>query len=80
VSARRAPAARARGTSDGRWCAAISLPSGRRKVVHGDTERAAIKARRDLLAEIDAGRPLLLGRTPTLGDRTRRGQSTPAWL
>jgi hypothetical protein len=66
--------------SDERWCAAVTLPSGRRKVVHGDTERAAIKARRDLLAELDAGRPLPLGRTPTLRDRTRRGRSTPASL
>lgn len=54
--------------SDGKWCAAVTLPSGRRKVVYGDDEKAALKARRDLLAEIEAGRPVPLGRTPTLGD------------
>jgi integrase len=54
--------------SDGKWCAAVTLPSGRRKVVYGDSERAAIKARRDLLAQMDAGRPVPLGRTPSLGD------------
>jgi integrase len=53
--------------SDGKWCAAVTLPSGRRKVVYGDTEKAALKARRDLLAELDAGRPIPLGRTPLLG-------------
>jgi integrase len=50
----------------------VTLPSGRRKVVYGATERAAIKARRDLLSEIDAGRPVALGRTPKLGDYLNR--------
>lgn len=58
--------------SDGRWCASVTLPSGRRRVVYGDTQRAAVKARRDLLGEIDAGRPVPLGRTPTLGDYLTR--------
>lgn len=58
--------------SDGKWCAAVTLPSGRRKVVYGDTEKAARKARRDLLAEIEAGRPMPLGRTPTLADYLTR--------
>ncbi|WP_326550219.1 tyrosine-type recombinase/integrase [Micromonospora sp. NBC_01813] len=53
--------------SDGKWCAAVTLPSGRRKVVYGVDEKAALKARRALLAEIEAGRPVPLGRTPTLG-------------
>lgn len=53
--------------SDGKWCAAVTLPSGRRKVVYGDTEKDALQARRNLLAEVDAGRPVPLGRTPTLG-------------
>jgi integrase len=53
--------------SDGRWCAAVTLPSGRRKTVYGKTEKEALKARRDLLAELDAGRPVPLGRTPTVG-------------
>lgn len=53
--------------SDGKWCASVTMPSGRRKVVYGDSEKAALKARRDLLAEIEAGRPVPLGRTPTLG-------------
>lgn len=54
--------------SDNRWCASVTLPSGRRKVVYGDTEKAALKARRDLLREIEAGRPVAIGRTPKLGD------------
>jgi integrase len=53
--------------SDGRWCAAVTLPSGRRKVVYGDSEREVLRKRRDLLKEIEAGRPVPLGRTPTLG-------------
>ncbi len=52
--------------SDGLWCAAVTLPSGRRKVVYGKTEREALKRRRVLLAEVEAGRPVPLGRTPTL--------------
>lgn len=58
--------------SDGKWCAAVTLPSGRRKVVYGDDEKAARKARRDLLAEIEAGRPVPLGRTPTMIDYLNR--------
>jgi integrase len=54
--------------SDGKWCASVTLASGRRKVVYGDSKRAALKARRDLLKEVDAGRPVPLGRVPTLGD------------
>lgn len=54
--------------SDNRWCASVTLPSGRRKVVYGDTEKAAIRARRELLAKVDAGRPVAAGRTPKLGD------------
>lgn len=61
-----------RRSSDGKWCASVTLPSGRRKVVYGATERAASKARRDLLQEIDAGRPVALGRTPKLGDYLNR--------
>jgi integrase len=53
--------------SDGKWCAAVTLPSGRRKVVYGDDEREVLRKRRKLLAELDAGRPVPLGRTPTLG-------------
>ena len=58
--------------SDNRWCASVTLPSGRRKVVYGDSEKAALKARRDLLKEIEAGRPVALGRTPKLGDYLNR--------
>jgi integrase len=54
-------------TSDEKWCAAVTLPSGRRKIVYGDTEREALQKRRKLLAEVEAGRPVPLGRTPTLG-------------
>lgn len=54
--------------SDGKWVAAVTLPSGRRKVVYGKSEREATKKRRDLLAEVDAGRPVPLGRTPSLRD------------
>lgn len=53
--------------SDGKWCAAVTLPSGRRKVVYGATEKEAIRERRKLLAAIDAGKPQPAGRTPTLG-------------
>ncbi|MGV9805553.1 tyrosine-type recombinase/integrase [Micromonospora chersina] len=52
--------------SDGKWVAAVTLPSGRRKVVYGATEREAMQKRRKLLAEIEQGRPVALGRTPTL--------------
>lgn len=52
--------------SDGRWCAAVTLPSGRRKVAYGDTEKEAIRNRRRMLADIDAGKPAAIGRTPTL--------------
>jgi integrase len=58
--------------SDGRWCASVTLPSGRRKTVYGKTEREALRKRRELLAEIDAGRPVPLGRTPTLGQYLTR--------
>ncbi|HKS47367.1 MAG TPA: site-specific integrase [Amycolatopsis sp.] len=58
--------------SDGKWCASVTLPSGRRKTVYGDDEKAASKARRDLLAEIEAGRPVALGRAPKLGDYLNR--------
>jgi hypothetical protein len=53
--------------SDGLWVAAVTLPSGRRKVVYGKTEREAPKARRDLLRDVETGRPVPLGRTPKLG-------------
>lgn len=53
--------------SDGRWCSAVTLPSGRRKVVYGVDEKDALRARRKLLAEIEAGRPVTVGRDPTLG-------------
>ncbi|MDQ7910756.1 site-specific integrase [Phytohabitans sp. ZYX-F-186] len=53
--------------SDGKWCASVTLPSGRRKVVYGDDEKEALRARRKLLAEIEAGRPVTVGRDPTLG-------------
>jgi integrase len=53
--------------SDGKWCASVTLSSGRRKVVYGDTEKAALAERRKLLAEIEAGKPVPGGRTPTLG-------------
>src|SRR5262245_3406488 len=36
--------------SDGRWVAAVTPPSGRRRVVYGPTEKAAIRERRKLLA------------------------------
>ncbi|SIN26343.1 tyrosine-type recombinase/integrase [Micromonospora cremea] len=52
--------------SDGKWCASVTLPSGRRKVVYGATEREAMQKRRKLLDEIEQGRPVPLGRTPTL--------------
>lgn len=52
--------------SDGKWCAAVTLPSGRRKVAYGDTEKQAIRARRKLLADVEAGRPAPIGRAPTL--------------
>jgi len=55
-------------SSDDLWCAAVTLPSGKRKVVYGDDEKAALRARRELLASIDAGRPVPLGRTPSLGE------------
>ncbi len=58
--------------SDGKWCASVTLPSGRRKVVYGDDEREALRKRRALLAEVEAGRPVSLGRTPTLGDYLAR--------
>jgi integrase len=58
--------------SDGKWCAAVTLPSGRRKVVYGDDEKATLKARRDLLKEVESGRPVPLGRTPTLADYLNR--------
>jgi integrase len=54
--------------SDGRWVAAVTLPSGRRRVVYGKTEREATRKRRALLADVDAGRPVPLGRTPSLRD------------
>lgn len=59
-------------SSDGLWVAAVTLPSGRRKPVYGKTERAALKNRRDLLADLEKGRPVPLGRTPTLGEYLTR--------
>jgi integrase len=56
-----------RRASDGNWCAAVTLPSGRKKLAYGDTEKAAIRERRRMLADLEAGRPAPAGRTPTLG-------------
>src|ERR1700755_1676378 len=53
--------------SDGLWVAAVTLPSGRRKVAYGKTEKEALTKRRRLLADVEAGRPVPLGRTPTIG-------------
>lgn len=58
--------------SDGLWVASVTLPSGRRKVAYGKTEKEALKKRRGLLAEVEAGRPLPAGRTPTLGQYLER--------
>lgn len=57
--------------SDGLWVAAVTV-NGRRKVRYAKTEKAALKKRRDLLTEIEAGRPLPAGRTPTVGQYLRR--------
>ncbi len=38
--------------SDGKWCAAVTLPSGRKKIAYGDTEEEAIRERRRLLAAV----------------------------
>lgn len=59
-------------TSDGKWCAAVTLPSGKRKTVYGETEKDAKRRRRELLADIEAGKPVPLGRTPTLGQYLAR--------
>jgi integrase len=59
-------------SSDGKWCAAVTLPDGRRKVVYGVDEKDALKQRRALLNSVDAGRPLPAGRTPTLGQFLER--------
>jgi integrase len=53
--------------SDGKWCAAVTLPSGRRKIAYGATEKEAIRERRKMLARVEAGKPSPAGRTPTLG-------------
>ena len=53
--------------SDGKWVAAVTLPSGRRKVVYGKDEAEAMRKRRQLLRDVELGRPAPLGRTPTLG-------------
>lgn len=57
--------------SDGKFCAAVTLPSGRRKVVYGRDEREVLKKRRDLLRDVETGRPVPLGRTPTLAKYLR---------
>lgn len=54
--------------SDGKWCAAVTLPSGKRKTIYGVDEKDALRKRRKLLAEIEAGRPVTVGRDPTLGE------------
>lgn len=53
--------------SDGLWVAAVTLPSGRRTVAYGKSDREALKKRRDLLIAVEAGKPFSAGRTPTLG-------------
>lgn len=53
--------------SDGKWCATVTLPGGRRKTVYGKDEKDAIRKRRKLLAAVEAGRPQPGGREPTLG-------------
>lgn len=57
--------------SDGLWVAALVLPSGRRKVKYAKTEREALRKRRALLAEVEAGKPITVGRDPTLGQHLR---------
>lgn len=58
--------------SDGKWCASVTLPSGKRKVVYGKDEKEAIRERRKLLAEIEAGKAVPGGRTPTLAQYLTR--------
>lgn len=60
-------------SSDGLWCAVVTLPSGKRSTPkYGKTEREAKRKLREMLAEVEAGRPVPLGRTPTLGQYLTR--------
>ena len=43
--------------SDGKWVGAVTLPSGRRKVVYGKDEAEAMRKRRQLLRDVELGRP-----------------------
>lgn len=54
--------------SDGRWVAAVTMPSGRKSYKYRATKKEAEAARRAMLADIEAGRPNPAGRTPTLGN------------
>lgn len=51
--------------SDGKWCAAVRLPGGGKKVVYGATEREAIRARDRIKASLSRG---VLPDSITLGD------------
>lgn len=58
---------------DGRWTASVTFPNGGRKSVYGKTERAAIKARNDLLRTIADGEA-------APNNRITVAQWLPRWL
>ncbi|MEV6159391.1 tyrosine-type recombinase/integrase [Nonomuraea sp. NPDC052129] len=52
--------------SDGKWCVPIYLPTGRRKVIYGDSRTEVVEKKRQAEAEIEAGQPITAGRTDLL--------------
>src|SRR5215212_569177 len=58
---------------DGKWCAAVTLPDGRRKVVYGRTSDEVDKKLTALKSDRDKGLPVAV-------DRQTMAQYLQAWL
>lgn len=54
-------------TADGRWRAAVSLPTGERRYLSGRTKIEASAKRREVLRAVEAGQPVTSRRPATLG-------------
>lgn len=52
--------------SDGKWCVPVYLPTGRRKVIYGDSRTEVVEKKKQAEAEIAAGLPVTAGRTDLL--------------
>lgn len=52
--------------SDGKWCAPVYLPGGKRKIVYGGTRKEVLERQKATAREIADGLPVTAGRADTL--------------